>query len=565
MIEQHLVPVDVSGDLREKGLAANALGLKESVVIGLASTAPAYSLAATLGYLILQVGEFSAASILVAFVPMLFTAFAYRELNRAVPDSGTTFTWGTKAFGPWVGWMGGWAVALSGTIFLANAAEVAAFYLFTALGEMGVPGMADLASNKWATLVLGSASIALMTWISYRGIQISSRVQNVLIVFQYAALALFAGALLIPVINGTAPQGGFSFSLGQLNPLSIDSSQALFAAVVIGVFLFWGWESTLSVNEETKDPDKTPGRAAIISTLTILATYLTVTMAVVAYGGAGGGLLDFSEAAVAEGSADDVFTPPAAAIGLWLAIVIQLAIVISALSSTQTTILPTTRGFLAMGVYKALPRGFADVHPQYLSPSYATLVMGAAAIVYYIGMTIISQNMLYDSIASIGLAITFYYAVTGYSSVWYFRKDLTDSAKDFLLKGLLPLLGAAMLTWIFVQSAIGLSDPEENFSTLPGPLAGIGAAFVLGIGGLLIGVLLMVYLATREQYKPFFAGETLTRDTPVLVVEDEHALVVSHEIPVGEHVDPDRVENVLDVLEEQAHPGHTHPHHHKDE
>ncbi len=559
MSQQHLVAVDASGDLREKGLASNAIGLKESVVIGLASTAPAYSLAATLGYLILEVGQFSAASILVAFVPMLFTAFAYRELNRAVPDSGTSFTWGAKAFGPRIGWMGGWAVALSGTIFLANAAEVAAYYLLTALGEMGVPLAGDLAGNKWATLTLGVASIALMTWVSYRGIQISSRVQNVLIVFQYGALALFAGALLIPVLNGSAPTGGFDFSFAQLNPFAIESTSALFAAVVIGVFLFWGWESTVSINEETTDPDKTPGRSAVISTLIILATYLTVTMAVVAYGGAGGGLLDFSDAAVAEGSADDVFSPPAAAIGLWLAIVIQLAIVVSALSSSQTTILPTTRGFLSMGVYKALPRRFSEVHERYLSPSHATIVMGTAAIIYYIGMTIISQNILYDSIASIGLAITFYYSLTGYSSVWYFRKDLTDSVRDFVFKGLLPLLGAVILTWIFVQSLISLSDPVNNYSVLPGPLSGIGAAFLLGVGGLLIGALLMVVLSTRDYHKPFFAGETLTRDTPVLVPEDEHALVVSHDVPVGDHVDPDQVENVLDVLEEQAHPGHTHP------
>jgi amino acid transporter len=557
--QQHLVAVDASGDLREKGLASNAIGLKESVVIGLASTAPAYSLAATLGYLILEVGQFSAASILVAFIPMLFTAFAYRELNRAVPDSGTSFTWGAKAFGPRTGWMGGWAVALSGTIFLANAAEVAAYYFLTALGEMGVEVAGDLAGNKWATLTLGVLSIALMTWVSYRGIQISSRVQNVLIVFQYGALAVFAGALLIPVLNGSAPAGGFDFSFAQLNPFAIDSTSALFAAVVIGVFLFWGWESTVSINEETTDPDKTPGRSAVISTLIILATYLTVTMAVVAYGGAGGGLLDFSDAAVAEGSADDVFTPPAAAIGLWLAIVIQLAIVVSALSSSQTTILPTTRGFLSMGVYKALPRRFSEVHERYLSPSYATIVMGTAAIIYYIGMTIISQNILYDSIASIGLAITFYYALTGYSSVWYFRKDLTDSARDFLFKGLLPGLGALILTWVFVQSLISLSDPVNNYSVLPGPLAGIGAAFVLGVGGLLIGALFMVWLSTRDYHKPFFAGETLTRDTPVLVPEDEHALVVSHEVPVGEHVEAGQVENVLDVLEEQAHPGHTHP------
>jgi hypothetical protein len=39
---------------------------------------------------------------------MILVSLAYRELNADSPDSGTTFTWVTKAFGPWVGWMGGW-------------------------------------------------------------------------------------------------------------------------------------------------------------------------------------------------------------------------------------------------------------------------------------------------------------------------------------------------------------------------------------------------------------------------------------------------------------------------
>jgi amino acid transporter len=168
----HLVAVDTSGDLREKGLASNALTLKDSVVIGLASTAPAYSLAATIGYVVLEVGEFAPASILAAFVPMLFIAYAYRELNRAVPDCGTTFTWGTKAFGPWVGWMGGWGVALAGTIFLANAAEVAAYYFYTALAQLGVPGMEELAGNRYATLALGVGSLAVIAWVRDSGCEV---------------------------------------------------------------------------------------------------------------------------------------------------------------------------------------------------------------------------------------------------------------------------------------------------------------------------------------------------------------------------------------------------------
>ena len=45
------------------------------------------------------------AIILVGFIPMLLVAFGYRELNRAMPDSGTSFTWGARAFGPWIGWL----------------------------------------------------------------------------------------------------------------------------------------------------------------------------------------------------------------------------------------------------------------------------------------------------------------------------------------------------------------------------------------------------------------------------------------------------------------------------
>ena len=69
-----------------KGLAAGTLGLWGSTVIGLASTAPVYSLVATLGFVVLAVGAQAPIVFVVAFIPMLFIAFAYRELNNAVPD-----------------------------------------------------------------------------------------------------------------------------------------------------------------------------------------------------------------------------------------------------------------------------------------------------------------------------------------------------------------------------------------------------------------------------------------------------------------------------------------------
>src|SRR3974390_2148711 len=88
----------------EKGLKGGALGLLSSTVVGVASTAPAYSLAATLGFVVLSIGVRAPIVTVLAFVPMLLVSFAYKELNRADPDCGTTFTWGTRAFGPRTGW-----------------------------------------------------------------------------------------------------------------------------------------------------------------------------------------------------------------------------------------------------------------------------------------------------------------------------------------------------------------------------------------------------------------------------------------------------------------------------
>ena len=143
--------------------------------------------------------------------------------------------------------------------------------------------------------------------------------------------------------------------------------------------------------------------------------------------------------------------------------------------------------------------------------------MGVVAIVYYVGLTIISDNILADSILSLGLAIAFYYAVVAFSCVRYFRRQIFTSARNFFFLGLLPLLGGLMLTAAFIKSAIDMTDPEYGYTVL----FGIGGAFVLGIGALLLGVVLMMAWYTTQESKPFFNGETLNDETPVLVPEDE--------------------------------------------
>ncbi len=89
-------------------MAKGRLGLLASVVLGISTIAPVYTLTGALGPTVREVGAHLPAVFIVGFLPMLLVALGYRELNSAEPDSGTSFTWSARAFGPMIGWIGGW-------------------------------------------------------------------------------------------------------------------------------------------------------------------------------------------------------------------------------------------------------------------------------------------------------------------------------------------------------------------------------------------------------------------------------------------------------------------------
>ncbi|MGV0853445.1 APC family permease [Mycolicibacterium phlei] len=488
----------------EKGLQAGALGLVGNIVIGLAATAPAYSLAATLGYVVLAVGEKAPSMFVLAFIPMLLVAFAYKELAQDTPDCGTTFTWGTKAFGPWVGWIGGWGLAVSAIIVLANVAEIAAIYLFKFLN------LDDLADNVAAKVLLGSVFIVAMTLVSARGIVVSERMQNVLIAIQFGVLIVVSVIALVRVFAGTSGAQAVSPQLSWLWPSGLDQS-SIAAAVILCIFIYWGWDACLAVGEETKDPGRTPGIAAVLTTLILVCTYVLVAYAVQSFSGFG----DVGIGLNNPNNTDDVLTvlgKPVA--GPIAASALLLTVSVSALSSTQTTILPTARGTLSMAVYEAIPKRFASVHPRYMTPAFGTIVMGLSALFFYLLLSFLSENALADSIASLGLAVAFYYGITAFACVWYFRATLFASARNLFFRGVFPLLGGLAMTWAFVQSAIDMIQPDYGYTAF-GPLGGV---FVLGVGMLVLGVPLMLACFAFGT-KRFFRGETLTPTTEVKVLD----------------------------------------------
>lgn len=480
----------------DKGLRSNSLGLVGNMAIGLSSTAPAYSLAATLGYVVAAVHDKAPAMFALAFIPMLMVAVAYRELADEVPDCGTTFTWGSKAFGPWIGWMGGWGIAVSAIIVLANVAEISGVYLLRFLG------FEELSDTRWVVTALGCVLILAMTWVSYRGIIVSERLQNVLMAVQFAVLLGAAVAALALVYAGHAGAQAVRPSWSWMSPAGLDASQ-IAAAVILCIFLYWGWDACLAVGEETRGSDRTPGRAAVLSTIVLLGTYVLVAFAVQAYAGFGSTGIGLNN----EANRDDVLTVLGGPVGgAVLAALLLLTVAISALSSTQSTVLPTARGTLAMAVYKAVPDRFARVDPKYLTPSFGTVVMGASALLFYLTLSVFSRNALEDSITSLGLAVAFYYAITAFACVWYFRRTLLASARNFVLRLVFPLLGGLTMVWAFAQSTADMIDPEYGSTTI----GGIGGVFVLGVGMLVLGVPLMIACALHRP--GFFRGETLPRD-----------------------------------------------------
>lgn len=466
---------DAALAVRDKGLKAGALGLLSSVVIGVSSTAPGYSMAATIGFVAAAVGFQSPAVILLAFVPMLFIAYAYRELNRVDPDCGTTFAWAARAFGPRIGWMGGWGIVVADIVVMANLAQIAGQYGFLLFGADGLA-----ASTFWTTLA-GSLWIIVLTYVCYRGIELSARLQFVLLAVELVALAVFAVVALVKVYAGSAAAGAVRPALSWFNPFAITSFSALSAGVLLAVFIYWGWDTAVACNEETRDAERTPGRAAILSTLALLGIYLLVTVAAQAYSGVDTLTKPDNQGDVLAVLGNEV-------LGSTLGKLLILAVLTSAAASTQTTILPTARTTLSMGVRRAIPQSFARMHPVYQTPVVSTIAMGVASVVFYVGLVIISGNVLADSIAALGLLIAFYYALTGYACVWYFRRDLTADARQFVVKGLLPFLGAAILTAAFIKSATDMYASDYGTTSFQG----VGGVFLLGIGSLVLGVLVMV-------------------------------------------------------------------------
>jgi amino acid transporter len=464
-------PVPSSG---EKGLKKNAIGFASSIVIGVASTAPGYSLAATLGFIAAAVALQSPAILLISFIPMFLVAAGYYYMNKADPDCGTSFSWVTKAMGPQLGWLAGWTIVVADVIVMANLAQIAGLYTFLLFG------WSSAAASTAAVTAVGVLWIILMTAIVVIGIELSARTQIGLLAAEIFTLALFAVVALVKIYAGSAPAASVHPSISWLNPFSLSPSE-ISAGMLLAVFIYWGWDTTATVNEETEDPGEAPGRATVVSTLILLGIYVIVGVAAQAY--AGVNHLVANQEDVLSSLGTEVFGSP-------LDKLLIIAVLTSAAASTQTTILPTARTTLSMARAHALPESLGKVHPRYLTPHISTVLMGVASIVWYVGLTLVSEDILFDSLAALGLMIAFYIGLTGFACTIYYRHELTRSVKNLFFVGIGPLLGGVILFYLLVKNAIELSNPANSESG--NSWLGIGPPLLIAAFFLVLGIVLMV-------------------------------------------------------------------------
>ena len=350
----------------DKGLKKDAIGFSDGLTIALASTAPAYSLAAVIGSIVVIVGFQAPAALLVSFVPMFFIAAAFYYMNRADQDCGTSFSWVTRAIGPQSGWITGWAICVTGILVVGSLADVAAYSFFDLIGGR-------IAGRKQAR---GDAPGPGAD----RGDDDDLRARHRALgpppegadgPPDRAAAALRRGRDLQGAERRRRRRRRSTPSLSWFNPFAIESGGALTGALLLGVFIYWGWESAVNLNEETEGAATAPGLAGLVSTVLLLVTYLGVATALVAWKG------DVGSRAASTTTRGSSPPTPTGVLGEPLGSLVLLAVVVSALASTQTTILPASRTSLSMARAEAMPSALGEVSSRYFTPVVSTVAIGA--------------------------------------------------------------------------------------------------------------------------------------------------------------------------------------------
>lgn len=445
-------------------LRANAIGLKDAVIVGMASSGPTASIALTLAAIVSAANYGGPIAVLVCALPMFGIALAYRRLNRWDADCGASYTWIGRAITPYLGFIVGWIMLLG--YFLGTISDVLPIgpYVLAAFA----PGFQN---STFATALSGSIWLVIVTIIAYIGIRVTARFQWVLATIEYLTIVVFAVVGLVAVFSGNAKSASFSWNWFSWS--GIGGTSGLVGGILIAVYMFSGWDTSIYVNEETQQSRVNPGRAVLISVATLTFMYAFFTFA---YQGAvkRGALL-------AHGSNALFYIVKQLAGSPWDKVMI-VAVLFSVIGATQTALVSGARIAFAMGGDGTLPKALGRTHPVHRTPAVATLLFAGLALivlwVYVLGSSSV-QGAFGKVISSVGLMFALFYAATGAGMAVYYRKLAVRSVRGFVELMIVPGLSAAFLLWVAVKSVPGLGGWGSSVMTLAYVMIGIGVVLMV--------------------------------------------------------------------------------------
>ena len=446
------------------GLEADAIGVTEDTVIGMAASAPAASVGLTLALLAAAVAYGSGPIIILTAIPMLVIANAYRRLNMWNANCGASFEWVGRAINPYLGFQTGWLMVAAYILGTISGIEVLAPTVLAAFGSSS--------SRTWANVGIDTALGLVMLAIAILGIKITARTQIGMALIEYAILIGFGIAGLVFVAGHG--HGSYHMTSGWLSPTGVGGAGSPAAGFLIAVFMFTGWDGAIYVNEETTRRRTNPGKAVMIAVGLLAVIY---TLATVGLQGV------VSPARLQTNSASALVYVAQALGGSGWGKVMALSVALSAIASTGAGIVITARIVYSMAGQRVLPAFLGTVSPRFATPAAASLVVGMFVIaitwVYLLATSV--QTAFTDVVDATGLLFSAFYILTALATIAYYRRRIIARPWDLVSLGVLPLGAAGFLGWIIVKSMLQ-APANQNWSILGIVVVGLVLMLVARFG-----------------------------------------------------------------------------------
>ncbi|MDE3134873.1 MAG: APC family permease [Acidobacteriota bacterium] len=451
------------------GLQA-ALGFLDSVVMAVAGSAPAYSIAATTALLVGTVGFAGPAALLWCGIPMFGIALAYHQLNKTGASAGAAYAWVGRVLHPYLGWLTGWCLVVSATIFMVAGSFPA--------GQVTLSLFSNAAASHagWVALV-GSVWFLVMAYFVARGVRITANAQWIMSSIECGLLVIFVILGFIHASNH--PHISFSLSwLGFSHFTGFTGAGASFVAgALIAAFYYWGWDVSSNLGEETHDAEKNSGPGGLVGVIIVFVLFELFTVVI---------NMDVPGKTI-NGNSNVLESLGHIVGGGFGGKLMIVAVALSTIATLETTLIQVTRSLFSMAVEKTLPAAFGRLHAQWRTPAFATGVVVVISLCLFVVSSFAGSvyTVLQDAISAIGLQIAVYYSLAGLAAVVAFRKLAFKSLSNLVLMFLFPLGGGLFMLFIFIESLTSGSLTSTDIW--------------IGIGAILIGIIPLGYYAWKGE------------------------------------------------------------------